>query len=146
MRMPDVYADVSRPENVIHGRPDFGNHGFGVTLAKTFPPYVFSVGANAGLVHKIVRVEIRWWVPGGHHGECLVKLQRPRMIAQLACGDFRFLQGSRSRTCLLPDPEALLCGRCHGEPATFGKHGEAIKKGISRQQANVKLGCVVKGY
>lgn len=38
------------------------------------------------------------------------------------------------------------CGRCLGEPATFGKRGPARKHGITRQEAHVKLGCVVKGY
>ena len=132
-------------QNVIYGRPDFANHGFGVTLAKKFPPYVFSIGANACLVHKVKRVEIRWWQVAGH-GEKLVKLTKPRMIAILACGEFRFLASDRTRTCMVPNPDAILCGRCHGELAPFGKHGTARKAGITVQQAHVKLGCVVKGY
>lgn len=128
---------------VIDGRPDFHNCGFGVTLAKTFPPYVFSVGANAGLVHKVVRVELRWWVPirSGHQ---LGRLNAPRMTAHLACGEIRFLKSNKTRTCLIPNPRALLCGRCHGEPATFGKHG--VARGMKRAEAHVRLGCVVKGY
>ena len=140
------HDQMREPENfceVIDGRPDFYNFGFGMTLAKKFPPYVFSVGMNAGLVHKVVRVELHWWVPirSGHQ---LGRLNRPRMIAHLACGEFRFLKAKYTRTCLIPNPEALLCGRCHGEPATFGKHGKA--RGMPRSEAHVKLGCVVQGY
>jgi hypothetical protein len=52
----------------------------------------------------------------------------------------------RTRTCTIPEPDALLCGRCHGEPATFGKHGKATKAGVKRADAHVKLGCLVNGY
>lgn len=133
-------------ESVIDGRPDLeGQWGFGITEAKTFPPYVFSINGNACLVHKVQRVELHWWTPvdGGRR---LGRLRRPRLIAHTCCSQFMFLNGSKARTCRVPDADALLCGRCHGEAATFGKNGKGTKGRISRQAAHVKLGCVVKGY
>lgn len=134
------------PKLTIEGRPDFHNHDFGVTYAKKFPPYVFGTSKMCSLVHRIVSVELRWYVPGGHRGECLIRLRRPMMLARTACGNVRFLQAKRSRTCLIPNPDALMCGRCIGELATFGKHGAGTKAGISRSTASAKLGCVVQGY
>lgn len=142
-RITEALLDANGDPVVINGRPDFQDHDFGVTSAKKFPPYVFSVSKNAALIHKVVSVEMRWYAPNYHN---LVRLKRPRMIANTACGEFRFLSGDKTRTCLVPAPDALLCGRCHGEVATFGKKGKATQLGITRQQANVKLGCVVKGY
>lgn len=131
----------------IHGRPDFADHGWGITEAKKYPPYVFGIRGVSCLVHKILRVELHWWrVARG--GEKLVKLKRPVMIAQTMCAQSFRLEGQISRTCHVPNPDALLCGRCHGEGATFPKshHARARKSGLTRQEAHVKLGCVVKGY
>jgi hypothetical protein len=109
------------------------------------PPYVFSVVANAALVHKVAAVEIHWWmvVRSGH---ALARRKKPKLIAHLVCGGQRFLRPEKSRTCLVPAPDAVLCGRCHGDVASFGKNGAAIKAGITRHDAYLKLGCVVKGY
>lgn len=132
---------------VIHGRPDFNrSQRFGVTEAKKYPPFVFSVRGGSCLVHKVARVEMHWWRVGGNRGDCLVKMKRPVMFAQTSCSMSFRLEGSRSRTCWIPNPDALLCGRCHGDVATFGKHGVGTKAGIKRQEAHVKLGCVVAGY
>ena len=130
----------------IEGRPDFTDHRFGITRAKTYPPYVFGVRGLSCLVHKVRYVELHWWRVGGHRGECLVKLKRPVMIATTNCQQSFRLDGDASRTCHLPSPDALLCGRCQGEPATFPRRGPAKKSGLTRQEAHVKLGCVVKGY
>jgi hypothetical protein len=118
----------------------------GRTEAKKFPPYLFSLPQRGGsLVHKIASMSLDWY---GHakHTRNLVRRRQPRMIATLVCGGFRFVDSKSTRTCVVPAPDALLCGRCHGEPATFGKHGQATKAGIKRTVAGVKLGCVVKGY
>ena len=134
---------------VIHGRPDFNrSHRFGVTEAKKYPPFVFSVRGASCLVHKVVSVEMHWYRVGtiNHGGDCLVKMKRPVMFAQTACSVSFRLEGSRTRTCHIPNPDALLCGRCHGDVATFGKNGAGTKAGIKRQEAHVKLGCVVMGY
>ena len=133
--------------NIIHGRPDFADPYFGVTVAKKHPPYVFSINANAALVHKIRSVELRWWKVGGVRGECLVRLHRPRLIANTLCGTFFFLNGAKSRTCQIPSPEALLCGRCHGVGAIFDRVTCRTKDGtLTRSDAHVKLGCMVAGY
>lgn len=129
----------------ICGRPDFQDHAYGITKAKKYPPYVFGIRGVSCLVHKILRVELHWWRVAGH-GEMLVKLKRPVMIAQANCAQSFRLEPRISRTCQLPKPDALLCGRCHGEGATFGKRGPAKKSGLTRQEAHVKLGCVVNGY
>jgi hypothetical protein len=122
-----------------------GCRGGPVTYASKHPPFVFSVRGVSCVVHKIAYVEVHWWRVGGH-GHTLVKMKRPVMVAHTPCGAFFRLQGERSRTCHVPNPDAILCGRCHGEPASFGKHGAATKAGIKRQVAHVKLGCVVQGY
>ena len=135
--------------NIIHGRPDLDYYSgrraerFGVTRAKKHPPYVFSIGGNACLIHKIAYVELHWWEAKYDH---MVKRHRPKMIANTICGMFKFLDADRSRTCLIPSPDAVLCGRCHGEMPTFGKNGAGTKAGMKRTEAHVKLGCVVKGY
>lgn len=132
--------------DVIHERLDFhGDHSFGVTLAKKYPPFVFSIRGVSCLVHKVARVELHWWRVS-KDGHALVKLKQPVMFAETHCSTSFRLQGSVSRTCWIPRPDALLCGRCHGDVATFGKHGPATKAGIQRQEAHVKLGCVIAGY
>lgn len=145
--MPVVVDHPVDDENaaVIHGRPDFGASGFGITEAKKHPPYVFGIRGVSCLVHKILRVELHWWRVSRTGCE-LVKLKRPVMIAVTPCAQSFRLEGRISRTCHVPKPDALLCGRCHGEGATFPKRGRARKTGLTRQEAHVKLGCVVDGY
>ena len=129
---------------VIHGRPDFGSR-FGVTLAKKYPPYVFSIRGASCLVHNVSHVSLHWWRVS-HGGRSLVKLKRPVMIATTMCGMSFRLEATKTRTCHVPSDEALLCGRCNGLAHTFGWNGEATKAGIKRTEAHVKLGCAVKGY
>ena len=132
---------------VIDGRPDLqGGAGgrYGITVAKKFPPYVFSTRGGS-LVHKVAYVELWWW-DVGRNGHTLVRRVSPRMHAHTVCGMTFFLRATRNRTCQVPSPEALLCGRCHGEPATFGPYGEGTRDGWTRKSASVKLGCVVNGY
>lgn len=145
--MPVVEDHAIDDENaeVVRGRPDFANREFGKTYAKKHPPYVFGIRGVSCLVHKILRVEMHWYRCGGR-GDFLVKMKRPVMIAITTCQQSFRLTPTVSRTCILPNPDALLCGRCHGEGATFGKSGPSKKEGITRQVAHVKLGCVVKGY
>ncbi len=145
MLYDDVNDGLYDTEEVIEGRPDFQNHEFGVTYAKKFPLYIFSVRGPAAVVHKIAAVRLKWYRVGDR-GECLIRLKQPTMTATLVCGGFRFLVGEATRTCHIPKPDAVLCGRCHGEVASFGKNGAAIKAGITREVAKVKLGCMVKGY
>jgi hypothetical protein len=134
-------------ENVapIDGRPDHQDHSFGVTLAKTFPPYVYGIRGVSCVVHKILRVELHWWRVSDS-GCRLVRMKRPVMIAITPCAQSFWLRVEVCRTCRVPNPDALLCGRCHGEISTFPKRGPARKTGETRQEAHIKLGCVVAGY
>lgn len=117
---------------------------FGVSTTKRHPAYVYSINKNSCLMHRIIRVEIQWYAIVSMHK--LGRLKQPAMIAITACGCSRALTPDRSRTCHIPFPGAVLCGRCHGEPATFGKDGKGTKAGLKRAEAHVKLGCVVNGY
>jgi hypothetical protein len=139
------HANDDENAAVIHGRPDFSDRDFGKTRASKHPPYVFGLRGVSCLVHKIAYVELHWWRVAGH-GEKLVKMKRPVMIAVTPCAQSFRLEGRICRTCRVPSPDALLCGRCHGEGATFPKRGRAYKSGLTRHEAHVKLGCVVQGY
>ena len=87
------------------------------TVAKRFLPYIHSISGNAKLVHRVLSVELRWywWDAEGYFGRQV----SPRMIAFTMCGQM-FHEG-RARLCAEPKSEALLCGRCHGQPPLFGK-------------------------
>lgn len=132
--------DLSAP---VIDRSAVNDRTFGVSTAARHPAYVYSINRNAGLMHKVRDVEIQWYalIGGGHQ---MGRLKQPAMIAHTVCGCARLLIPKRSRTCAVPLPGSLLCGRCHGEPATFGKHGAA--KDVKRAEAHVKLGCIVAGY
>lgn len=134
--------DVSAP---TIDRSSVNERTFGVSDARRHPAYVYSIHKSACLMHKVSRVEIQWYAVIGI-GNRLGRLQQPAMIAHTVCGNSRALVPSRSRTCAVPLPGAVLCGRCHGEPATFGKDGRGRKAGIRRAHAHVELGCVVAGY
>lgn len=118
---------------------------FGVSRAKRHPAYVYSINKNACLMHRIAYVEIHWYalISGGSK---MGRLKQPAMIAKTACGDTRMLTPDRSRTCHIPLPNSVLCGRCHGQLATFGANGAGTMSGLKRSEANVRLGCEVSGY
>ena len=143
---------MSDDPNIIMGRPDLEAYArgekFGVTRAKKHPPYVFSISGNSALVHKIAYVELRWWDASTlyHSGDCLRRLHRPHVTAITVCGQMKFLQADRSRTCIIPRPDAIRCGKCNGFTAPFSKEGWCTKAGVSRTEAHVKLGCIVEGY
>ena len=128
----------------IVDRHSVNERTFGVSTTKRHPAYVYSINKNSALMHKIREVEIQWYafLGMGHMG----RLKIPAMIAHTVCGVSRALTPDRSRTCAVPEPGALLCGRCHGEGPWFGRDRKAQKAGITRQEAHVKLGCVVAGY
>ena len=129
----------------IIDRSSVNDRTFGVVKARRHPAYVYSVNKNACLMHKIAEVEIHFYALVGS-GSKMGRLKQPAMIAYTVCGGFRALVPERSRTCTVPFPDAVLCGRCHGESPTFGKHGKGTKAGLKRAEANVKLGCTVAGY
>lgn len=117
---------------------------FGPVTAKKFPPYVFSQRGGA-LVHAVDRVEIHWWLIAGS-GDIYVRTDKPKMVAVTRCNYVFHLEPGRSRTCKVPSRDALLCGRCHGQPATFGPDGEAQAHGVSFQEARTRVGCIEHEY
>lgn len=125
-------------------RDSVNERTFGKTTTRRHPAYVYSINKNATLMHKVRDVEIQFYAFLGMNK--LGRLKQPAMIAHTVCGCSRPLTPDRTRTCHIPFPDAVLCGRCHGEPASFGKHGDATKAGIKKAVAHVKLGCVVNGY
>jgi hypothetical protein len=129
----------------IIDRDSVNERTFGVAESKRHPAYVYSINRNACLMHKVSDVTIHWYalIDGGSK---MGRLKQPAMIAHTVCGMSKSLTPERTRTCHIPLPDSVLCGRCHGEPATFGKHGKGTKAGLKRSEANVKLGCVVNGY
>lgn len=143
-------------ELIVDGRPDLygpDRHLFGVTFAKRFPPYVFSTMGGASLVHKVARVRLRWYEVGPTM-HTLRRMKVPQATAECVCGQYLYLnvasirphRRNRAKLCEVPAPGALLCGRCHGEVATFGPDGAGTKAGITRRIANQRLGCMVEGY
>jgi hypothetical protein len=119
------------------GRPDFKDESFGKTEAKKHLPYVHSTSHNACLIHKVSRVVIRWY--SGHY-DYMKRLESPSMYAECVCGQTVFLNNGRrsGKMCETPDPNAVLCGRCHGELPTFSKRR---KMRIKKQWAKDHLGC-----
>jgi hypothetical protein len=126
-------------------RDSVNERTFGVSRAQRHPAYVYSIHGNACLMHKVRDVEIQWYalIDGGHR---MGRLKQPAMIAHTICNMSKPLDPKRTRTCAVPEPDSVLCGVCHGEPATFGKHGAGTKAGFKRAEAHVKLGCIVAGY
>ena len=100
--------------------------------AKKFLPYVHSVGPNAMLIHKVANVKIDF---GGG---------KTSIIAETVCGmsksiTHRYGNGRiKSKMCEIPDPNAVLCGACHGELPTFSKKR---KIRIKKRWAKDHLGC-----
>ncbi len=108
-------------------------------LAKKFLPYVHSVGPNALLIHKVASVRIFWDERNGK-----VNQGKPAVIAKTICGVSRIVshyygKGKiRAKMCEIPDPNAVLCGRCHGDIATFSKQRTAK---VTKRWAHDHLGC-----
>lgn len=127
---------------IIQGRPDFEDHDFGVTRPKRHAQYVYS-NQNGALIHKVSHVSLSWYQAQSDH---LVRLTTPNMTIRTICGQQFF--GSKNRggkqrltMCAIPKPDAVLCGKCHGEEATFGKHGNAP---CDKRAATARLGCITE--
>lgn len=136
---------ISAYPEIIPGRPDLDWYRSdqttpqpGVTYAKKHPPYVHGKIGMAQLLHRISYVELHWYESCYDH---MRRLRSPRIIANTVCGT-SFRIGTKAQTCELPAPQTVLCGRCHGEKPNWGRHGSHI---VSRRDARLKLGCIVKG-
>ena len=79
-------------------RSSINDRTFGRTTSKRHPAYVYSIHANAGLMHKVSYVSIDWYalVDGGSR---LGRLKQPAMVAHTVCGYFKALTPERTRTC-----------------------------------------------
>lgn len=135
-------------EIIYPGRPDFVDHGWGVTYAKSFPQYVYSLGRNGALIHKVNYVSIRWWRGSMDR---MIRLRKPCIIAETICGMAKFVQTDeqqyrsnrlRASFCEIPKPDAVLCGRCHGEHTNFPRKDPTAKERL--KLAKVKLGCIAR--
>jgi hypothetical protein len=142
-----VRRQLAAYSEIIPGRPDLDWYKSGrstprpgVTVAKRHPPYVHGKIGMAQLLHKVMRLELRWYEvgPDGHH---MRRLHSPSMMATTVCGHVFYI-GTRAQTCEMPKPDTVMCGRCHGTGPNFGKHGI---NNVSRQEAKVRLGCVPTG-
>jgi hypothetical protein len=130
--------------NIVEGRPDFVDRKFGVTVAKRHAKYVYS-NLNGLLLHKVNKVELHWYDARMDH---LVRRDVPHVSITTVCGQMFFGSSSRggkalrrSTMCELPKPDAVLCGRCHGETPPFGKDG---KPPCTKGEAKVRLGCITE--
>ncbi len=132
-------------EHIIRGRPDFLEPDFGVTHLAKVPRYVYATCRNAMLVHKVARVEAHWYEARYDH---LLRLDNPKLVAKSVCGQIFFIhlpydrKKFRASLCEVPATNAVLCGRCHGRVATFGKHNSWP---CTKEIAKVRLGCIVRG-
>lgn len=128
------------------GRPDIGygyDPDWGCTFAKKFKPYVHSVSSNATLIHKVDRVRIRWYA--GNYSY-MQRLSVPSITAETVCGMSKLISSPhigknrmRAKMCEVPDPNAVLCGVCHGELPTFSRKRKVrIKKRWAKDHLNCK--------
>lgn len=131
--------DPRRHSAVVEGRPDFQDHEFGRTLATRHPAYAYSRHGAGLLVHRVAAVEFSWYEPVGW-GQRLARLRSPRVTIRLVCGPFRHQRSTAF--CAVPSSKALLCGRCHEIPATFGRDGVATRLGVPKSAARRLLGCM----
>src|SRR5262245_45458642 len=92
-------------------------------------------------MHEIAHVEFRWYDvgPGGHS---LIRRAHPSIHITTYCGQMFVLRHRngqpRSTMCEIPNPDAVLCGRCQGEGPIFGKNG---KGNVTKSEAKARLGC-----
>jgi hypothetical protein len=128
---------------LVHGRPDSGTRNHGWTVATRFPAYVRGGARNARLMHKVVALRMHWY-DVADRGENLLRLDSPRtFVAEAVCGmSFFVFRCGKGRMCVVPSAEAVLCGKCHGMPATFGPHSV---QGVTPQEARVRLNCAMEG-
>ena len=127
-------------EIVIEGRPDFADHDFGKTYAKTFPEYVYSSNHQGYLVHKVHHVTLHWW--RGSMDQ-MIRLRHPQMIAETVCGMSKFIQtGGRIRAsfCAVPKPDAVLCKNMSRRRQYVPRKDPTSKE--RARLAKVKLGCI----
>jgi hypothetical protein len=135
------------------GRPDFIDHDWGRTVAKRMPTYVYATRQGL-LLHKVSEMTFYWWKLGPN-GKYWIRRTSPRITYHSICGQFFFghdpepeykrQEGRRSVVCEMPNPDAVLCGRCHGRTPTFAKGNQPKAGGPTRHEARARLGCMMSG-
>jgi hypothetical protein len=133
-------SDVSTYSGIT--APRWGKEENERQIVRPKKQYVYGTGRNNALLHKVDRLELRWWTCGPT-GAYVVRLESPRIIAVTVCGQHRFIgaraNGSRlDRLCSVPKPDTVLCGRCHGKGVNF-PHGRPHD--IPLAIAKARLGC-----
>lgn len=127
---------------IVPGRPDFADKSFGITKAKRHVKYVYSNDANGCLIHKVREVTFHWYEAKGDY---LERRQAPHICIKTICSQVFFAhnrKGKRAATmCEIPSPDAVLCGRCHGEPPVFTKGKSHAEE---KRAARARLGCVME--
>jgi hypothetical protein len=132
MRHVAAYTEIRAPR--------WGKEEREYVIAKSRHAYAYSTGANSCLVHKISYLRLRWWTCGPG-GEYLVRLQSPVIFAVTNCQHWLSVGGTKAKICAIPNPDAVLCARCHGEGVNFPRDREHK---VSKRIAKVKLGCVLE--
>jgi hypothetical protein len=122
------------------GRPDLGTNkivDWGIVKAKRFLPYVHSTAGNALLIHKVASVEIRWYQGYWNY---MKRREQPSLHALTVCGMWKALSRKKgaAKMCEIPDPRSVLCGKCHGELATFSRK-RTVR--VKKRWAKDHLGC-----
>jgi hypothetical protein len=130
MKHVSAYTDITAPR--------WGKEEKEYTLVKKHPPFVYGTSRNACLIHKIREVRLRWWTTSsdGHH---LVRLQTPRMTAETNCSMWFQLNSGNGATCAMPNPDAVLCAKCHGLGVNFPKGRQHL---VSRAIAKINKSCI----
>lgn len=118
--------------------PRWGAEENSVTYAKRIPKYVHGARGNAALLHRVLRVRLRWWTCGPN-GNYLVRLQSPRLLAECVCGMTFRISDTSAKVCESPKTDAVLCGRCHGRGRNFPRNHEHE---VPMSLAKIRLGCV----
>lgn len=105
-----------------------------VQIAKKFPPYVYST--MGALIHRVEGVTMRWYELISM--DRMVRLDRPLLYYRCFCG--MNVYGWRAGVCMIPDPNAVLCGRCHGRGATI--KGRWKGGSVTFREAKLRRGCI----
>lgn len=137
-------------DNVIWGRPDLDWYRSDrstpqpmITRAKRFPKYAYGRIGFAMLIHKIAYVDLRWYEVGSGGG-FLYRINKPHMTAHCNCGEMVYIDSTKGNVCEIPAPDAVLCGRCHGEGPVWPKNRQVEGK-PTKKEAKVRIGCVARG-
>ena len=109
--------------------------------AKKFPKYAYGANGNSSLVHKVKAVWLRWYELADG-GWSMQRRINPGLLAETVCGYSILLTPNHGRTCEIPKPDAVLCGRCHGQGANFPRGKEHA---VPMSLAKVRLGCIAQG-